>query len=549
VNRVDPSSPSRLTILGRAFRQRDIRLIELAFLAFNTAEWATWIAILVYAYGIGGALAAGTVAVIQLIPAALFAPFGALLSDLYPRHKTIFYSYLAQALAMAATALVLLLSAPVALIYACAAATATAITLTRPVQGALLPMIAATPEELIAANVTAATIESVSIFVGPALTGVLLALLSVGSVFAVMAAIELAGALAVSFLGFRDALASHRRADAAGIWPGLTQGLGTVIKNADSRLLVLVIATQSIELGALDVLFVVMALAVLHLGRPGAGFLNSAFGAGGVLGATGSVVLIGRKHLAPHLLAGALAFGLALAIAGMTTTVVVAMLLLAVCGGGRAFVDVTGRSLLQRVVPNDSLSRAFGALEGLAMAGLAIGSILVPVLVASVGIRLTLLLVGALLPAVALAGWKGLKRVDASSTVPVYALQILRSVALFSGLDARVLERLASGLIPIEIPEGRVVFRQGDLGDLLYVIEDGTVRVLIDDSEVEELMAGEFFGEIALLRRVPRTATIVAATDVRLHALDGDAFIEAITGQPEVRRSAEEIVIQRLRQE
>jgi MFS family permease len=545
----DRSSPNRFTIVARAFRQRDIRLVELAFLAFNTAEWATWIAILVYAYGKGGSVAAGTVAVIQLIPAALFAPFGAMLSDLYPREKMIFFSYLGQSVAMGATATALLLGAPEAVVYACAAVTASAITLTRPVQGALLPMLASTPEQLIAANVTAGTIESVSIFAGPAFTGLLLAFLRVGDVFAVMAVIELIGALAVGLIRFRDVHATRRRESAGGMWRELTQGLGGVITDSNSRLLVGVIATQSVEVGALDVLFVVLALTVLDLGRPGAGFLNSAFGIGGVLGSAFSVVLIGRKRLAPHLLAGALAFGLALAAAGMTTTAIVAVLLLGVCGGGRALVDVTGRSLLQRVVPNESLSRAFGALEGLAMAGLAVGSILVPLLVTSIGVRLSLLVIGALLPAVSLLGWGRLQRVDAAASVPVDALRILRSVPLFSGLDAPVLERLASSLASVDIPEGAVVFRQGDLGDLFYIIEEGTVQVVIDGEEVERLGASDFFGEIALLRRVPRTATIVAPTGARLHALDGDAFIEAVTGQPELSRSAEEIVAQRLRRE
>jgi hypothetical protein len=330
------------------------------------------------------------------------------------------------------------------------------------------------------------------------------------------------------------------------MWSELTQGLGAVIKNEDARLLLGVIATESIEVGALDVLFVVLALTVLHLGRPGAGYLNSAFGAGGVLGAGFSVVLIGRRRLAPHLLAGALAFGIALAAAGITSTVALAMLLLVVCGGGRSLVDVTGRSLLQRVVPNDLLSRAFGALEGLAMVGLAVGSILVPLLVTSLGIRATLLVMGTLLPAVALLGWRGLKRVDISATVPLQALKTLRSVPLFSGLDAPILERLAFDLVPLEIPRDGVVFRQGDQGDLFYVIAEGQVDVIIDDQVVEGLGAGDFFGEIALLRRVPRTATIVATSAARFYALNGDVFIEAITGQPDLRRAAERIVTRRL---
>ncbi|MDP9235134.1 MAG: MFS transporter [Actinomycetota bacterium] len=536
----------RLSILARAFRKRDIRLVEIAFLAFNTAEWGTWIAILVYAFRIGGSVAAGSVAVIQLVPAAIFAPFGSLLPDLYPRQRMIFFCYLAQSIAMAATATALLLGAPVALIYLLAAVTATAITLTRPAQGALLPMLAASPEELIAANVSAGTIESVSIFVGPALTGLLLVVLSVGAIFTLMAAIELAGALAVWRLAFRDVQASHRRANAAGMWSSLTRGFAVVMGDPDSRVLMFVMAAESIGQGALDVLLVVLAFGVLHMGGSGAGFLNSSYGAGGVLGAGFSVVLIGRTRLAPYLLLGALTFGVALATAGATTTVVVALVLLALSGAGGALFLVAGRSLLQRIVPTDSMSRAFGALEGLVTAGLAVGAILAPVLVKSFGVRPSLVVVGGLVPVVSLAGLRGLTRVDASATVPADALRIVRSLGLFSGLEPTVLERLAANLRPVDVSLGGVVFKQGDLGDFFYVIDEGSVRVVVNDAVIEELHAGDFFGEIALLRRVPRTATCIAASGTQLYALDGDQFIEAVTGQPEVRESAEQIVTERL---
>jgi MFS family permease len=540
------SRADRLAILGRAFRKRDIRLVEIAFLAFNTAEWGTWIAILVYAFRVGGSVAAGSVAVIQLVPAAIFAPFGSMLPDLYPRQRMIVFCYLAQATAMAATSAALLLGAPVALIYLLAAITATTITLTRPAQGALLPMLAASPEELIAANVSAGTIESVSIFAGPALTGLLLAVLSVGAIFTVMAAIELAGALTVWRLAFRDVQASHRRANAAGMWPSLTRGFEVVMGDSGSRVLMFVMAAESVEQGALDVLLVVLAFSVLHMGGSGAGFLNSSYGAGGVLGAGFSVVLIGRTRLAPFLFIGALAFGLTLAIAGATTTAVVAMLLLALSGAGGALFLVAGRSLLQRIVPTDSMSRAFGALEGIVTAGLAVGAILAPVLIRSFGVRLTLVLVGGLVPVISLFGWRGLTRVDASASVPADALRIVRSLSLFFGLEATVLERLATNLRLVDVAGGGVVFKQGDLGDFFYVIDEGSVRVVVNDATIEELHPGDFFGEIALLRRVPRTATCIAAAGTRLYALDGDQFIEAVTGQPEVRQSAEEIITERL---
>jgi MFS family permease len=499
---------------------------------------------LVFAYAIGGSVAAGLVAVIQLVPAALFAPIGSLLSDLYPRDRMIFFSYLAQALAMAATGAALFIHAPVALVYFLAAVMSSSITLTRPVQGALLPMLAETPEELIAANVAAGTIESVSIFVGPLLTGLLFTALTPGGIFFVMAVIELGGGLMVRRLRFHDAQAARRRTSTTGLMSSLLGGF--VIKDREPRLLLAVIATQFVVLGAVDVLFVVLAFRVLHIGRPGTGFLNSAFGAGGVIGSALGVLLIGRKRLTPTLLASAAALGVSLALAGLATRTVVVLLLLLVCGGGRALMDLAGRSLLQRVVPQETLSSAFGALEGLAMAGLALGAVLAPFFMKTLGTRPAFLVIGCLLPAVGLLAWRTLGRLDSKALVPLNRLRVLQSLPLFSGLEAPVLERLALSLVVVEVRAGAVVFRQGDVGDLFYVIDEGRVQVRIHDRALKELGEGDFFGEIALLRRVRRTATIVATTDARLFTLDGDKFVEAVTGETGRRQSADRIVDQRL---
>ena len=171
--------------------------VELAFIGFNVAEWATWVSILAYAYEVGGAPATGLVAAVQLVPAALVAPLAAVAGDRFRRELVLLAGYLAQAVALGATAAALLTDAPVPLVYGLAALAATSITVTRPAQSALLPMLARTPDELTAANVASGWTESVSVLVGPAVAALLLGLYGPGAVFAVMAGLVAGSAVLV----------------------------------------------------------------------------------------------------------------------------------------------------------------------------------------------------------------------------------------------------------------------------------------------------------------------------------------------------------------
>ena len=87
-----------------------------------------------------------------------------------------------------------------------------------------------------------------------------------------------------------------------------------------------------------------------------------------------------------------------------------------------------------------------------------------------------------------------------------------------------------------------MVIREGDDGDLFYVVLEGSLRVTQGGRELRTLGAGAGFGEIALLRDTPRTATVTATTDVALGAVDRDDFLLAVTGQPAARGKAEGVV-------
>jgi hypothetical protein len=215
-------------------------------------------------------------------------------------------------------------------------------------------------------------------------------------------------------------------------------------------------------------------------------------------------------------------------------------------GAGRPLIDVAGRTLLQRVVPDRVLSRVFGVLEGLYMAGLALGLTIAPILFALMGQRATFVVAGSFLPIVYLLAWRRLAEIDSSVAVPEARLALLRSLPIFAPLSAPVLEQVASRLIPTEAALGSEIIRQGDPGDRFYVIEEGEVVVSKNGRQVATLQQGDFFGEIALLREIPRTATVTAQTDTLLYALERDDFLEAVTGHPQSAEAADAVTRARL---
>jgi hypothetical protein len=533
--------------IGDVLGNKNLRRLELAYIGFATAEWATWISMLVFAYESGGPAAVGVVAMVQLAPSALLAPFAAFLGDRFLPERVIVAAYSGQALATAATGAALLVSAPIVVIYSLAALTTASITLTRPLQASLFPRLATSPDELTAANATAITIEAFSILAGPALTGVLLGLMHPGNVFVVMAAALIIGAVVV---GGIEVATQQEPGPSSGPHSTLRaslEGFRIVATKRHPRLLVVLLAAQAAAWGALDVFLVVLAIAVMDLGRAAVGFFNAAVGAGGILGALGSLTLVGRPGLAAWLGFGILTWGICLAALAGLSLPLPALVLLGCAGAAKSVMDVCGRILLQRVASHDVLTRLFGVLEGVRMAALGVGSVLASILVAGLGTRPALALLGGALALFALLGWRGLKEVDAAAVVPGPELRLLRAVPFLSVLPPPALERLATSATQARAEPGEIIIRQGEEGDRFYVIARGEVVVMIDDKEVRIQRDGDYFGEVALLERIPRTATVTARTSVELYALDKDSFIEAVTGHAVSVKRASQISRERLR--
>jgi hypothetical protein len=513
----------RVAVLGRVLASRGLRRAALAFAAFTMAEYGVWVAMLVYAFARGGSTTAAIVAVVQLVPAALVAAPAATLADSRGGAFALRLGYVMQATAMGVTAILLLAAGPALLAYALAAVAASAVTLTRPAQASFVAAVATHPDELTAATALSSWIEGASVLLGPALAGLLIALDGPGLVFAVFAGLVATGAGLVSGIRpGRPRAAPHRDDEREA--SGALGGLAALRAQTGTRSLLLVLASQFVVIGALDVLTVFLAVAVLNLGSPGAGYLTAAFGAGGILGGMAALGLVGARSLARPLIAAALAWAALFVVLITWTTAASAFVLLGAAGTARGILDVAGRTLLTRVTSSHVLARVFGVLEGLTMASLAIGSLLVAPLVGA----------GA-----ALGGVAGVLAVATILAVPRLLvldrhavaraqLTLLRGYELFAALPVPVLEGLANQLSPLEVGTGRTVIREGDVGEDFYLVARGHLLVLKGGSVVARLGPGTGFGEIALLQDVPRTASVIADSSCLLYSLRREPFLEAL---------------------
>lgn len=531
-------------VFGEVFRVPDLRRTQLAFIGFNMTEWAASVAILVYAFQRNGAGAAGLIAAIQLIPAALVAPFAAVLGDRIRRELMLRFAYAVQALTTGLTATALLLDAPLAVVYALASLTAIGLTLVRPVHDALVPALARSPAQLTAGYVAGSVIETASAMLGPLLAGLVMAVSEPGMVYAVLSV--WLGVSTVLALRIRTRTEPASSGEEAHVIAEALAGFEALRADRRPRLIVALLGTATLTAGFLDVLIVVLGFDLFASGEAGTGLLGAALGAGALVGSLATVVLIARRRLHGAMLNGMLLCGGPIALLAAAPSAGLAAATLAVSGAGWSAADVTGRTMLQRLVPDEALSRVLGVLEGTYMATQGIGAVVAGVLVSTLGTDWTLLVSGLLLPVLALLVRGRLAAADVGPSVPEDHLRLLHFLPLFAPLDAPDLERVAQHVVAVEASSGEVVIAEGTVGDRFYAIRSGEVAVTREGRELATLGAGEYFGEIALLRDVPRTATVTALTGLELLALERAPFLEAVTGHPESSLAVNRVADERL---
>jgi MFS family permease len=531
----------------RAFRSvygnRDLRRLQLAWAGAIIGGWAYVISLAVFAYREHGAYAVGALAVARWVVSGLAAPIAGVVGDRYRRVRVLIASSAFRSAAIALAGVAVLVEISPFVVYTLAVLAALAGTVFNPSEAALVPTLARSPEELTAANVSASTIDSVGSFMGPALGGFLLAATSTEIVF--FAAAGLVAWTAVVVAGVEEGPRAPREEE-EGVLHGGLAGFRTLLGDRRLRLIAGLLAAYTLLDGALDVLIVVLALETLDLGDSGVGFLNSTAGIGGLLGIVVAAGLVGRKGLAAPIGAGMAFWGVPILLIGLWPSKASALALLAAVGAATTIVGVAGDTLMQRAVPEDVLARVFGVLDSMMLVSIAIGAAVAPLLVDLIGMRGTLVAVGAVLPLLAAASWPRLREIDRAAEVPARPLELLIAHPIFAPLPPPRLEQLALLLSERSVSPGETIVRQGDAGDDFFLISAGRVRVTVDGAPAGELGPGEGFGEIALLRDVSRTATVEALEQTTLYALDRAEFLGALSGHAESAAAAEGVAGRRL---
>ena len=485
----------------------------------------------VYAYGRGGAREVGVVALVRVLPAAVVAPLATQYADRWPREKVLVAVSVVRSLSIALAAWAVFVDGPALTVYALVTVSSAAAVLFRPVHSALLPSLCDTPPELAGANVVRGALDSAATLAGPALSAVLLATGGPAQVL-VVAAVASAWAGVLMARVHPEATPLDGGGDPEGALAQTLGGVRAVNGDADLRLLIGLIGAQTFMRGAITVFTVVVAVELVGLGDPGVGTLNAALGAGAVLASAAAALLVGTRRLAAWFGLGAALWGAPLVVIGLAPSAAVAMAMLALVGAGNALIDVGGFTLISRIAPANVLARVYGVLESVAALAVGLGALLTPVVIDALDLRAALVVLGLLTPTAVLLSWRRLGALDAVIVGRDDELALLRGVPLFDALPLPALETVARQLDHVLVPAGEAVVRQGEVGDRFYVVVSGRAQVEGDGRAITSLGPGESFGEIALLRRIPRTATVRAVDELRLESLRGDRFLALMTGSP-----------------
>jgi MFS family permease len=529
-----------LQAFRKVFANRDVRNLQLAGVGSTLGVWAYGVALPVYAYHAGGPRAVGLLFGARFVLGALAGPWVGILADRWSRRRVMLTSDLLRCGMLAGMTAVASTGGNAYAIYVLAIASTVVAVAYNPAQAALLPSLVDSPDQLTAANVVGNTISSVGMFAGPALGGVLLALSGPAAVFA------LTGALTVWSVAFvllipRDQ--PPEPPERPHFLAELTAGFTTMIHRPALRVVMGLTAAQALVDGALEVLLVVLAIRLLHGGNASLGWLNTAIGIGSILGAFVVAVVATRRRLAGGFAIGLVLSSVPLAICAAVSSLAPALILVGILGVGAIFCQVNGVTLLQRSTENEVMGRVFAVFESLILTGLAVGSLATPAVIGWIGSRGALIAAGMFVPVLLIPLWPSLRRIDDEAVIAEEPLELLRTIEIFAELPEPVLERLAAGATAVSVAADGVVVSRGEVGNHFYAIAAGTVAVELEDGTTRELGPGDSFGEIALLRDVPRTATVRALEPLRLFALEREEFLLAVTGHAPTLASAENIVM------
>jgi MFS family permease len=450
-----------------------------------------------------------------------------------------------RALAAALCALVIAAGIPSAWLYVLAAIGAVAGAPVRPAASTLMPGLARSPGELVAANMAWGTGEGIGTFAGPLVAGLLIAAgqpAIAAIVFAMIFLVTVAVATGLRFEHAMDAIGGTRQSRGSGI----VEGIRALRRRPVLRWSMLGVYGQVLTRGLLNPLLVVASIELLGMGDAGVGLLSAALGLGGFVGAVFALNAMRPDRLILTQSAALAYWGAPIAVIGLAPFPAVGIAALLVTGVANAAYDVAAFTIFQRGASNQERAAVFSVFEGVAGLGLVTGSLLAPVFLGAFGAAGALAVAGAILPVVALIVYARIGREDRVSVIDEEVVRLVRRVDTFAELPLTAIERLAAGMVPVATVAGGVLMREGEPGDTFVIIASGEVEVTIAGQPMQRLGPGGGVGEIALLRRSPRTATVTALTEVTGYAVDAATFACAVSG-PATAAITEQIAAMHLR--
>lgn len=541
------------TSLRAVFANPSLRRMQVALAGSLIGDWAYSVAVAVWAYGVGGPSAVGIWAAVKYVSMALFAPVGSYVGDRMPRKRVLISADLLRVVIVTGATACLFAGTPPWPVFVLGTVASLIGGVFRPTQMAWMPSLTDRPEELTAANAVSSTLESLAFFVGPAIGAALIAVTNVETVFLANAATFLFSALMVMRIrpivrekaGTPAESATNEGAEPTpGVMAEITAGIRTVWGDRHLRMIATIVSAQTVVAGSQVVFAVVVAVEILRTGAAGVGYINSVFGIGAVLGGFVAIARSTRNSLANDVVVGTLLWSLPLILVVVWPSPVAVFAMAIMMGFGNPLVDTNFITIIQRLAPQQVLGRVFGAFEAMLIGGMAIGSAVMPLLIDKLGLRPALAVIAVVVAVPTVGFLRRCRALDATLREPE-GTGLLRSIPMFAPLTPAMLEGLARRLSHETAPQGQEILRKGEESDRFLVIVSGSVEVTDDGRLLRTEGPGDYFGEIGLLRDVPRTATVTAMEDTELLVLSRGDFLDAMTGE-ESLRAGEEIVTYRL---
>jgi len=520
-------------------------------------DWLYIVAIFVVIYReTNDAAVVGLFGAVRMLPYIVLSVPAGVIADRFDRRLVLLASDLLRGGVMIVMTIIVATNGPILAVVLLAMVAASGSAFFYPAMGAYLPSLAADERQLGPANSAWASLGNVSFILGPAIGGILIAagditLAFILNAFSFVLIAVILWTLPPSIPGAQkpESGADEAVEPPAPVGAGEPAALAPVSAPAPAPGLprrpfsgiLLVQIIGGFLGGGIQSATIVLAVTILNAGEEANGFLNAAVGIGGLIGAVMSGVLVLRRQLRGPLVAGAALTAAGAALLGAIPVLSVALLAIGVWSAGSIVMDVITETTFQRVIPDQLRGRAFGLMMTIGTVAGAAGAFLLPVLLVTAGPLATFGLSGLVILAgtIASLGLLGTALTREPSPFEATMARVAR-LPLFAGVPASRLEAALGHVRPVEVTPGQVIVRQGDPADRFYMIESGSFTVSQADESGEasilrHLGPDEVFGEIGLLNRVPRSATVTADAAGTLLEMDGEDFLRLVGASPDVR--------------